>query len=201
MSELKSFSEVGNKTFENAFNSEKNALYEDSIRPRDIELPQSRSERMNDISAYSDSERISSENILPENSNFLGEKFEKNNGDAPEKEREVIGGSYSDVKKFSDGEKYEVHHMPADTASNLDRPEGPAIKMEKEDHRQTASCGSSLEAREYQANQKELIGNGNFREALQMDIDDIHEKFGSKYDEAISQMLTYVDKLETEDKI
>lgn len=75
------------------------------------------------------------------------------------------------------------------------------IKMEKEDHRQTASCGSSLEAREYQANQKELIGNGNFREALQMDIDDIHEKFGSKYDEAISQMLTYVDKLETEDKI
>ncbi|MCM1059864.1 MAG: hypothetical protein NC452_06185 [Eubacterium sp.] len=116
-------------------------------------------------------------------------------------ENEVMGGSYSDVKKTSDGETHEVHHMPADTASHLDRLDGPTIKMEKEDHRQTASCGSSLEAREYQAKQKELIDSGNFREALQMDIDDIHEKFGSKYDEAISQMLTYVDKLEAEGKI
>lgn len=116
-------------------------------------------------------------------------------------ENDVKGGSYSDVKKYSNGETHEVHHMPADTASHLDRLDGPAIKMEKEDHRQTASCGSSSEAREYQTKQKELIDSGKFREALQMDIDDIREKFGSKYDEAISQMLTYVDKLETEGKI
>lgn len=116
-------------------------------------------------------------------------------------EKEVNGGSYADVKKNSNSETHEVHHMPADSASNLERTEGPAIKMEKDDHRQTASCGSSREAREYQAVQKELIDNGKFREALQMDIDDIREKFGSKYDEAISEMLKYVDKLEMEGKI
>lgn len=116
-------------------------------------------------------------------------------------EKEVNGGSYADVKKNSNGETHEVHHMPADSASNLERAEGPAIKMEKDDHRQTASCGSSIEAREYQAAQKELIDNGKFREALQLDIDDIRDKFGDKYDGAISEMLKYVDKLELEGKI
>ncbi|HBI61999.1 MAG TPA: hypothetical protein DDY31_12440 [Lachnospiraceae bacterium] len=117
--------------------------------------------------------------------------------DAPEKK----GGSYDEVFREGKGDKYEVHHMPADSASNLERGDGPAIKMEKEDHRQTASCGSSREAREYRAQQKELIEQGKFREALQMDIDDIHEKFGDKYDDAISEMLEYVDKLEAEGKI
>jgi hypothetical protein len=111
---------------------------------------------------------------------------------------EKKGGSYRDVKKTSDGEIHEVHHMPADSASYLERDDGPAIRMEKEDHRQTASCGSSREAREYRELQKELIEQGKFREALQMDIDDIHEKFGDKYDDAIAEMNEYVDKLEQE---
>lgn len=111
------------------------------------------------------------------------------------------GGSYKEVKANSDGTKEEVHHMPADSASNLERNDGPAIKMEKEDHRQTASCGSSIEAREYQAIQKEKIQNGDFRGAIQMDIDDIRSKFGNKYDKAIEQMLKYVDKLEEAGKI
>ncbi len=114
---------------------------------------------------------------------------------------EKKGGSYKDIKKDSDGETHEVHHMPADSASHLERDDGPAIRMEKEDHRQTASCGNSREAREYRAKQKELIDQGKFREALQMDIDDIHEKFGDKYDEAIAEMFEYVDKLEAEGKI
>lgn len=100
-----------------------------------------------------------------------------------------------------EGDRYEVHHMPADSASPLERGDGPAIKMEKEDHRQTASCGMSREAREYREQQRELIEQGKFREALQMDIDDIHEKFGDKYDDAIAEMLEYVDQLEQEGKI
>ena len=107
----------------------------------------------------------------------------------------------NDAPDNGEGDKFEVHHMPADSTSNFERGDGPAIKMEKEDHRQTASCGSSREAREYRAQQKELIEQGKFREALQMDIDDIHEKFGNKYDDAISEMLEYVDKLEAEGKI
>ena len=117
--------------------------------------------------------------------------------DAPKKK----GGRYADVFNDGEGDKYEVHHMPADSASNLERNDGPAIKMEKADHRQTASCGNSKEAREYRETQKKLIEEGKFREALQMDIDDIHEKFGDKYDDAISEMLEYVDKLEAEGKI
>lgn len=114
---------------------------------------------------------------------------------------EKTGGSYKDVKKSSEGDTHEVHHMPADSASLLERNDGPAIKMEKQDHRQTASCGSSREAREYRAQQRELIKQGKFRDALQMDIDDIHDKLGDKYDNAIAEMLGYVDELEREGKI
>lgn len=117
------------------------------------------------------------------------------------KEEAKEGGSYKEVKANSDGLTKEVHHMPADSVSPLDRMDGPAIKMDKEDHRLTASCGSSIEAREYQAAQREKIENGDFRGAVQMDIDDIKDKFGNKYDKAIEQMLQYVDKLEEEGRI
>lgn len=131
---------------------------------------------------------------------YWDEKF--NNNELPSAEIvEKKGGSYAEVKETSDGRTHEVHHMPADSVSPLERNDGPAIKMEKEDHRQTASCGSSREAREYCAEQKELIEQGKFREAIQMDIDDIRSKFGSKYDGAITEMLAYVDKLEQEGKI
>ena len=108
------------------------------------------------------------------------------------------GGSYKDVFKEGEGDQYEVHHMPADSVSPLERGDGPAIKMEKEDHQQTASYGNSKEAREYRAKQKELIENGKFDEAVQMDIDDIRSKFDDKHDEGISQMLEYLDKLKEE---
>ena len=75
------------------------------------------------------------------------------------------------------------------------------LAMKKEDHRKTASCGNSIEAREYRAKQKELIDKGDFRGAIQMDIDDIRGKFGDKYDAQIKEMLEYVDKLEQGGKI
>jgi hypothetical protein len=115
--------------------------------------------------------------------------------------KEVKGGAYSEVKKNSNGETHEVHHMPADATSELSHGDGPAIRMEKADHRRTASCGYSKEAQEYRAIQKQLIEEGKFHEALQMDIDDIHEKFGDKYDDAIEEMLVYVDQLEAEGRI
>lgn len=111
------------------------------------------------------------------------------------------GGSYDDVFQPGEGDTVEVHHMPANNATELAFGEGPAIRMEKDDHRQTASCGSSKEAKEYRAAQKELIDQGKFDEALQMDIDDIHDKFGDKYDEAIAQMKEYVDELKKDGKV
>lgn len=103
------------------------------------------------------------------------------------------GGTYGELKKEWGGElenppPHEVHHMPAKDVNGLKENDGPAIVMEKADHRQTASCGSSREAREYRQKQKELVDAGKFEEAMQMDIDDIHDKFGDKYDDAIAQM-------------
>ncbi len=115
------------------------------------------------------------------------------------------GGSYKELRNngwgWNDNPPHEVHHMPADSASNLEREDGPAIAMDYSDHQKTASYGSSRDAKEYRAAQKELIDNGDFRGALQMDIDDIRDKFRDKYNDALTQMQNYVDNLEQVGKI
>lgn len=119
--------------------------------------------------------------------------------DVPKVESKHGGGSYNEVDKYvkREGlENQEKHHMPADSASELRTEDGPCIAMDKADHVQTASWGSSKEAKEYREKQQELIEDRRFREAMQMDIDDIHEKFGDKYDDQIKEMVAYVDKLE-----
>ena len=108
------------------------------------------------------------------------------------------GGSYKEV---SSEEGKEKHHMPSDLVSPLAFSDGPVIKIDIDDHWKTASWGNSQEARTYREKQRELIEQGKFREAVQMDIDDIHDKFGDKYDGAIAEMMEYVDKLEKEGKI
>lgn len=67
--------------------------------------------------------------------------------------------------------------------------------METADHELTASWGSSTEAEAYRELQAKLIGEGKFREAVMMDIEDIKLKFGEKYDAAIQQMLDYLDSI------
>lgn len=113
----------------------------------------------------------------------------------------VQGGSYRDIKRSNDSEGKEVHHMPAVSASKLEYMEGSAILMDASDHKKTASWGNSTEARAYQAEQRKLIESGNFREAFEMDVNDIQSKFGDKYDDAIAEARAYIDKLEQEGKI
>jgi RHS repeat-associated protein len=98
------------------------------------------------------------------------------------------GGRHADTKQPI-GDGLESHHMPSKSSSSLDPDEGPAIQMEAADHRLTASWGSSKSAQEYRAKQRSLLEAGRRDEAIQMDIDDIQSKFGSKYDEAILEML------------
>jgi hypothetical protein len=83
----------------------------------------------------------------------------------------------------------QVHHAPANAISPYPRNAGPSVWMTKADHVRTASWGSSKSAQAYRLKQKNLIKQGKLREAIQMDIDDIRKKFGSKYDENIKQML------------
>ncbi len=63
--------------------------------------------------------------------------------------------------------------------------------MTEEDHQLTASWGNSRDARAYRQLQADLISQGDFRAAQQMDIQDVQTKFGNKYDDAIQQMLKY----------
>ncbi len=92
-------------------------------------------------------------------------------------------------------EGHERHHMPADSTTNMRRDDGPAIAMEKDDHYKTANWGPSKEARAYRKKQKELVDQGEIKEAIQMDIDDIRSKFGDKYDDQIKEMMEYADTL------
>ena len=102
------------------------------------------------------------------------------------------GGAHGDVKGVAG---YESHHMPADSVSPLPTNRGPAISMEVDDHRQTASWGSSREAREYRATQARLIDGGNFQAAQDMDARDLQSKFGQKYNQAIDQLRKYTEQL------
>lgn len=84
-----------------------------------------------------------------------------------------------------------MNHIPAKSASPMRHGEGSAIWMDKADHMRTASWGRSGGA--WQRTQAQLIERGRYREAVQMDIDDIRSKFGNKYDRAIADMLEYLD--------
>ena len=88
----------------------------------------------------------------------------------------ALGGAHRNVRGTPGNES---HHMPADSVSPISKNRGPAVSMLKEDHRQTASWGNSKGARAYREKQRGLIQEGGFREAQQMDIDDIRSKFGS----------------------
>lgn len=108
------------------------------------------------------------------------------------------GGAHGDVKGVAGNES---HHMPADSASPLPREKGPAISMKKVDHQQTASWGSSKEAKTYRAAQKSLIDKGDFKGAQQMDIKDVRAKFGEQYEQHLKELEEYTEKLKKEKKI
>lgn len=96
------------------------------------------------------------------------------------------GGKYGDLQPAGTGN--EINHIPANSVSPLSTYSGPSIRMEYADHRAVYSTGSYLESQAWRMRQKELIDAGDFRGAIQMDVDDIRARFGNKYDEAITEM-------------
>jgi len=102
----------------------------------------------------------------------------------------VLGGAYEDVRAANKGGQ--VHHTPASSVISPLPPErGPSFHMDTKDHINTASFGGKQAARQYRAAQERLIVEGRWKDAIQMDIDDVRSKFGSKYDVGIGQMLKY----------
>ncbi|MFI7101456.1 DUF6531 domain-containing protein [Streptomyces sp. NPDC050161] len=103
------------------------------------------------------------------------------------------GGWYGALQPARAGN--EINHVPAKSAyKHLTDPRltehmGPAIRMDRADHREVMSTGSSREAKTWQAQQRSLIDQGRIDEAIKMDINDIRARFGSKYDQHIQDMV------------
>lgn len=115
---------------------------------------------------------------------------QKNNLRFEKEKIEYVGGTYKECREYTTENKLqntEVHHIPANDVNGMNLSDGPAIIMDKADHMKTASWGNSKEARAYREKQGELIKNGDFKAAFEMDVKDIHSKFGCKYDKVIEQ--------------
>jgi len=91
------------------------------------------------------------------------------------------------------GDGLDSHHMPAKSVNGLHPDKGPAIQMDPADHAQTASHGTQPGSDIYRLRQQRLIKQGKFGEAIQMDIDNVRELFGNKYDEAIREMIEQLE--------
>jgi len=102
--------------------------------------------------------------------------------------QKYAGGAFGKLKRIVGWER---HHMPADSVSPLTRARGPAIHMEEADHALTASYGSSATAQAYRKEIGALISEGRWRDAMALEIRDVRRVAGSKYNEAIQEMLEY----------
>ncbi len=107
---------------------------------------------------------------------------------------QIKGGAYKNLdfnNTIAPGKKKETieqrHHMPSQYCGNKGN-DGGAITMKTSDHKDTASYDCRQGADEYRKKQKELVDSGKFGEAFEMDVQDIKNKFGSKYNEAIEHL-------------
>ncbi|MFJ8842731.1 Hint domain-containing protein [Streptomyces cyaneofuscatus] len=100
------------------------------------------------------------------------------------------GGWYGGLTPSGVGK--EVNHIPAKSplikSTGISEHSGPAIRMDYADHRAVYSTGFGLPSQAWHMRQKELMDAGDLRGAIQMDVDDIRARFGSKYDVAITEM-------------
>lgn len=106
------------------------------------------------------------------------------------------GGSYQDLKDPVTGNNIpgtEINHIPPDSVMDgipgWSYDGGSAIQMDYIDHRQVRSTARSNDSIDYRAKLQELVKNGQIGDAIALDVDDIQGKFGSKYDDALRQMI------------
>lgn len=105
------------------------------------------------------------------------------------------GGKYGTMQAWG-GQK---HHMPSSKALTstgvLSTYNGACIRMITADHYQTASYGSSATAVSFRNKEITQINNGKFLAAQQLGISDIQSLFGTKYNTAINEMVSYTKGL------
>ncbi|WP_428897781.1 hemagluttinin repeat-containing protein [Parelusimicrobium proximum] len=99
--------------------------------------------------------------------------------------------------KILKGNANEVHHLIADAVSDLKTGAAPGISMPKADHLQTPSHGSNPFSNFYRGNQRNLINQGNYQGALNMDTSSIGTTFpDGRYNRGIQQSQSYLNFLE-----
>ncbi|KAI9129302.1 FG-GAP-like repeat-containing protein [Acaryochloris sp. CCMEE 5410] len=119
-----------------------------------------------------------------------------------------LGGSHSTVSTSNQGGQ--AHHTPSWAAIEkngleLSYGRAPTICLTVADHQQTASHNLATDIEEaadpieYREKQAELIKQGKFKEAQNMDIRNIRRLFGDRYEEGIRQMEIYTEKLMREE--
>jgi hypothetical protein len=137
-------------------------------------------------------------------SDYIGSDFPgPDQGRNSDNARIYHGGRHGELtgRKYRN-DKLDSHHIPAKFAySNIMDKDKPAIQMDKCDHKITKSNGSGQEAILWRARQEELIDQGRYMDAMQMDIDNIRDLFGGKYDHAIEEALIYARRLIISGKI
>ena len=111
---------------------------------------------------------------------------------------ETAGGSYNRISAKTRKNFSEANHMPAwdsyEDVIDLSHGAGPSIWMHVEDHKLTASHGSTPEAVEHRRIQRELISQGQFMKAFEMDVQDLIKKgLYEKYEQAILQARRYAE--------
>ncbi|MCY1295750.1 hypothetical protein D9M71_99990 [compost metagenome] len=88
---------------------------------------------------------------------------------------------------------FDSHHMPADSATAMPTPMGPAIKITPEDHRRTTSYGGAT-GPSY-AHRRGLVASGRAFAAFLLDVAEIRALFPGKYEVGLSQATAYASCL------
>lgn len=187
--------QIADKVVSNAADSAR-ATQAETTNDTMAQIQQMENQRLNETGGQESAEKGALKQREVEAAESLKGKIE---GQAEETPTTHEGGRYGDLTKESVAGT-EVHHIPPKSVNGLKEADGPAIRMDIEDHRQTASFGPSNEARDYRAQQDQLVKEGRFEEALNNDIKDLKEKFGDKYDEVIAQAKEYYAKIHAEGK-
>lgn len=97
------------------------------------------------------------------------------------------GGKYGQLQPAGAGN--EINHMPQNAATPITKYSGPAIRMDRADHRQIYSTGSSPASRAWLQMQRELVDSGQIDRALMNDINDVTSRFPGRYNNAIAEMI------------
>jgi hypothetical protein len=111
------------------------------------------------------------------------------------------GGAYGQTRG-NKKDNTESHEVPAGSLFNdKDRRDLPAVQMDKNDHKETNTWGSSLHSKAWRENYYRLLQEGKWREVMRqgvLDLRDIGRQHGknNRMNERALQMLKYYKCLE-----